>query len=73
MHVSIVEKFRSKLYLVSALDKNTPPHAHTHTHTHTHKEAATENFRVLSLYLYDTVSLFKYETIKEKTLVDLTI
>ena len=71
VHVSIVEKFRSKLYLASARQKH--PSTCTHTHTHTHTEAATENFRALSLYFYGIVSLSKYETIKEKTLVDLTI
>lgn len=70
MYVSIVGKFRSKA-LLSECTRQKHPSMCTHTHTHT--QAATENFRVLSLYFYDTVSLSKYETIKEKTLVDLTI
>ena len=42
---------------------------HTHTHTHTLLQRILE----LSLYFYDTISLSKHETIKEKNLVDLTI
>ena len=70
VHVSIVEKFK---VIFSKCTRQKHPSTRMYMHTHTHTHTLLQRILELSLYFYDTISLSKHETIKEKNLVDLTI